>query len=101
MLFMAIERFRDGCAEAVYRRFRESGRGLPAGLDYVDSWVTTDLAVCYQIVSCEDPALLEIWTAHWSDLVDFEIIPVIESSAAAARVATGKSGAKRPPKAIG
>ena len=97
MLYMVIERFHDGSAEAVYRRFRESGRGLPAGVDYVDSWVAADLAVCYQIVCCEDPALLEIWTAFWSDLVDFEFIPVIKSGEAAARLAAAKGGAIKTP----
>jgi hypothetical protein len=32
MLFMVIERFRNRDAKAVYRRFREQGRGAPEGL---------------------------------------------------------------------
>jgi len=39
MLFMVIERFRDNDMVPVYRRLRESGRSLPQGLEYVDSWV--------------------------------------------------------------
>lgn len=31
MLFMVIETFRDGDAEAVYRRFHEKGRMQPDG----------------------------------------------------------------------
>jgi len=34
---MVIERFRDNDMIPVYRRLRESGRSLPAGLEYVDS----------------------------------------------------------------
>jgi hypothetical protein len=30
--------------------------------------------------------LFEEWIAHWSDLADFEVVPVIGSAEAAARV---------------
>jgi hypothetical protein len=38
MLFMVIESFRDNDMVPVYQRLRESGRSLPEGLEYVDSW---------------------------------------------------------------
>lgn len=50
-------------------------------------WVTQDLRRCFQVRECDDPALLAQWTAHWDDLVDFEIIPVLTSAEAAARLA--------------
>jgi hypothetical protein len=34
----------------------------------------------------DDPQLLDEWTARWSDLVEFEVVPVITSAEAAARV---------------
>lgn len=79
MLYMVIEHFKDGDAKPVYRRFRDRGRLMPEGLAYVDSWVASDFARCYQIVACEDPALLEAWAAAWTDLIDFEIHPVQQS----------------------
>lgn len=88
MLYMIIERFRNGDAVAVYRRFRERGRMAPEGLTYVSSWVTTDLTTCYQVMDCEDRSLLQQWMARWSDLVDFEVIPVIMSAQAAEQVAS-------------
>ena len=33
----------------------------------------------------DDPALFDEWTAAWSDLATFEIIPVISSAEAAER----------------
>jgi hypothetical protein len=39
MLFMVIERFKNCDAKAVYRRFRDQGRGAPNGLKYVQSWI--------------------------------------------------------------
>jgi hypothetical protein len=37
MLFMVVEHFAGGDAAPVYRRFRESGRLAPEGLEYVAS----------------------------------------------------------------
>lgn len=87
MLYMIIERFRAGDPLPVYRRFRDHGRLAPDGLEYVASWVTDDLASCYQVMACEDPALLESWMGHWRDLVDFEVVPVRTSSETAEAVA--------------
>ena len=83
MTYMIIERFRAGDPVPVYRRFRERGRLAPDGLRYVASWVTADLRQCFQVMECEDPRLLEEWTSRWSDLVEFEILPVVTSTEAA------------------
>jgi hypothetical protein len=86
MRFMIVERFRNGAAAPVYQRFRERGRQIPDGLTFVDSWVSADLTRCYQIMDCEDRRLLDEWMSYWSDLVDFEVVPVISSAEAAALV---------------
>jgi hypothetical protein len=80
MLYMIIERFRDGNALPVYRRFRERGRLAPEGLRYVNSWVTDDLRRCYQLMECDSRALLDEWIANWQDIVDFEIESVMTSA---------------------
>lgn len=89
MLFMIIERFRNGDPTPVYARFRARGRLAPAGLTYINSWVGEDLTTCYQVMECADRALLDEWTRAWDDLVDFEVIPVISSADASARVTAG------------
>src|SRR5207249_6227033 len=81
MLFMVIERFTD--REAVYQRFRERGRMLPEGLSYIDSWVEVKNDRCFQLMECDDASLLQQWTAHWEDLVEFEIVAVVPSKEAA------------------
>jgi hypothetical protein len=83
---MVLERFRNGDATPVYQRFRERGRMAPSGLNYISSWVTEDLSTCFQVMETTDRALLDEWMGHWSDLVDFEIHPVITSSEASERV---------------
>ena len=87
MLYVIIERFRNADAVPVYRRFRDRGRLAPDGLRYVASWVTTDMTRCYQVMECDDPALLSQWTDRWKDIVDFEVVPVMTSAEAAASIA--------------
>ena len=79
MLFMVIERFKDRDARAIYRRLRETGRAMPDGLKYVDSWVEADLDRCFQVMETGDPCLFQKWVSAWSDLIEFEIVPVVPS----------------------
>lgn len=86
MLFMVIEHFDQARVKDVYARFQERGRMAPEGLRYVESWVAADLGRCFQIMECDDVALLQEWVLRWSDLARFEIVPVAASKAAAAAV---------------
>lgn len=83
VLFMVIERFKDGQPRPVYER-AATGRRMPDGLRYVDSWVEANFARCFQLMECDDLTLLMTWIANWSDLVDFEVVPVVTSAQAAA-----------------
>ena len=73
---MVIEHFRNQDAKAVYARFREKGRLMPEGVQFVASWVAADLSRCFQVMECDDVTLLQRWVAEWRDLVQFEIVPV-------------------------
>lgn len=84
MRYMVVETFTQG-ARPVYERARDRGRMLPDGLRYIDSWVEDGLGRCFQLMETDDPALLEVWTAAWADLAEFEIVPVLASVDAAAR----------------
>jgi hypothetical protein len=77
MLFMVIERFCDRDAPSVYRHLRDHGRGLPDGLEYVDSWVDASFERCFQLMACDDARLLQEWVLHWQGLVECEIVPVV------------------------
>lgn len=50
MLFMVIERFKNQDAKAIYRRLRDDAR------------------------------LFQAWVAAWSDLIEFELVPVVPSA---------------------
>lgn len=76
MLYMVVEHFKEGAAREIYRRFHEKGRMMPDGLEYVSSWITGDLTMCYQLMETEDADLFPRWTDNWKDLMDFEIVLV-------------------------
>ena len=80
MQFMIIERFRNRDPLPIYRRLRDKGRLMPDGLRYVSSWIETNFERCFQVMECEDLALLQQWIAQWSDLMEFEIVPVRTSA---------------------
>jgi Protein of unknown function (DUF3303) len=86
MLFMVIEHFKNNDALPVYRRFRDSGRLTPEGVQYISSWVDDKLERCFQIVEADERELLDRWMEKWSDIVDFQVFPVLSSKEAAERV---------------
>ena len=79
MLFMIIERFKNRDAKPIYRRFLEKGRLMPDGLIYRESWIEANFERCFQLMECDDGALLQEWILEWQDLMEFEIVAVAES----------------------
>jgi len=87
VLYLVIEKYLHG-PKPVYARASERGRLLPAGLRYLESWVEEDgLSRCFQLMETADASLFDEWIASWSDLVEFEVVPVVTSQEAAARMA--------------
>ena len=84
---MVVERFKNKDAVPAYRRFRDRGRLMPEGLQYVSSWVDLEFERCYQLMETHDRTLLDEWIANWSDLVEFEVVPVVTSKDAVAAIA--------------
>ena len=79
---MIIENYKLGKTEEIYHRFSERGRMLPSGVEFVYSWVEVNLTKCYQIMKSESLEKLYEWIDNWKDLVDFDVIPVINSEEA-------------------
>jgi hypothetical protein len=84
MQFMVVERFRNQDAKAIYRRLRERGRMMPEGLTFVSSFVAADFSRCFQLMECADVTLLQRWVAQWSDIMEFDIVPVVAGKETAA-----------------
>ena len=83
---MIVEHFKNQDPVPVYRRFRDRGRLAPEGLQYVSSWVDEKFERCFQLMETEDHKLLDEWIANWSDIVEFEIYPVLSSKDAAEKI---------------
>jgi hypothetical protein len=79
MLFMVIEHFRNRDPKPIYRRLREEGRKMPSGLKFIESWVEPNFDRCFQLMETDDARLLQRWVASWTDLMEFEILPVVRS----------------------
>ena len=88
MLYMIIERFKDQDPIPVYRRFRDRGRLAPEGLQYISSWVDDKLETCFQVMETVDRKLLDEWISNWSDIVEFEVYPVITSNEATQQISS-------------
>ena len=87
MLYMIIEHFKNGDPVPVYRRFRDRGRLAPNGLQYISSWVDEKFERCFQIMETADRQLLDQWITNWSDIVEFEVFPVVSSKEATETIA--------------
>jgi hypothetical protein len=79
MLFMVIEHFRNGDALPIRERFLGQGRLLPEGVVYHVSWIDPERARCFQVMEAENVESLRTWIEGWSDLIEFEIVPVLTS----------------------
>ena len=84
MQFMVVGRFRHQDAKAIYRRLRERGRMMPEGLTFISSFVAADFSRCFQLMECSDLTLLQQWVAQWSDIMEFDIVPVVAGKETAA-----------------
>ena len=80
--YMIIENYKPGKTKEIYDRFREKGRMLPSEVEFIDSWIEEDLQTCYQVMKSGSIAGIEKWIDNWKDLVDFKVIPVLNSSEA-------------------
>ena len=80
MLFMVIEQFRPGAADATGARFATQGRLMPHGVTYHSSWIDPAAHRCFQLMEARGREALHAWVAAWTDLVAFEVIPVVPAA---------------------
>ena len=86
MQFMIIEHFRPDKIREMYERFDRHGRMLPEGVAFVNSYINEDVTICYQVMEATNIAQLQTWIDKWKDVTDFEVIAVISSAKAKAKV---------------
>ena len=88
MLFMIIEKFHPGKGKLIYQRFKEKGRMMPEGVVYINSWINEPISICYQVLECDSREKIQEWISHWSDIADFEVVPVMTSEEAKEKIFT-------------
>lgn len=86
MLYMIIEEFHSDKVKQLYKKFEEKGRQLPEGVRYINSWVTEDVTICYQVIESDKEEKIYQWIRQWIDFADFKVIPVITSAEAKEKV---------------
>jgi len=78
---MVIERFEANDMVPIYQQVRDSGRMLPEGLEYIDSWVEPNFSRCFQLMRCDDLRRFQEWALQWRGFgATFEIVPVVPSA---------------------
>jgi hypothetical protein len=55
---------------------------VPAGVEYVASWVTEDLTTCFQVMEAASRETLDAWMSRWADIVEFEVVTSAEVNGA-------------------
>ena len=88
MLFMIIEKFHPGKGKLIYQRFKEKGRMMPEGVEYINSWINEPVSICYQVMESDCLEKIQEWISHWSDIADFEVVPVMTSEEAKEKIFT-------------
>jgi PAS domain S-box-containing protein len=83
--YMVVEHIKD--ADAVYQRLWDRGRRLPNDLVLVSVWFDESVERGYRLMETHDRQLLDEWMAHWNDLIDFEVHPVITAEEAGEKLA--------------
>jgi hypothetical protein len=82
MVYMIIEHFHPGKAKEIYQGLEKSGRQLPDGVVYINSWIDENLTTCYQVMESDSDEKIQEWVNLKNSLVDFEVIKVITSAQA-------------------
>lgn len=50
----------------------KKGRLMPDGVKYINSWVTKDMDMCYQVMESITEEKVREWISNWDDLSDFD-----------------------------
>jgi Domain of unknown function (DUF3303) len=74
--YMVVEKYKKGCFDKIYARYHSKGRMLPEGLYFLNSWVSKNESICFQLMESNDTELFDKWFRNWEDLVDFELYPI-------------------------
>lgn len=77
MLFHGSYVYATDERDAVHQRFRETGGPPPPGVKMVGRWHSVAGKGGFFLAETDDAVALARWLQDWSDLIDFEVVPVV------------------------
>ena len=91
MLFIVVERFKSSeAASEVYRRLEGTRADAARRAQILGQLGGRNLDRRFQLMETDDAKLFKQWIACWQDLVDFEVIPVVNSADAERKTGKGR-----------
>jgi hypothetical protein len=83
MLFMTLWKTPSGNRDKALERFLKTGGSPPAGIKLIGRWHSVTQGRGVVISETDDAELIAKWCLEWSDLLEFEVVPVLDDSATA------------------
>ncbi len=77
MHYMTIWTYPPAHSVAVIERFQATGAMPPEGVTMHARWFDVSAGRGFAITETDDPVAIVKWVRDWSDLLDFEIVPVV------------------------
>jgi hypothetical protein len=79
MLFMSIYTFEPAKRNEIIKRRMERGTALREGVKVIGEWADLGGGRGFLLIEAEDPKVLMAGTLAWSDLMEIESVPVIQT----------------------
>jgi len=77
MLFLNIYAYKEGKRDEIIELRLEKGIGVPEGTKLLGEWTALDGSGGYMLFETDKPDYM--WTMMWSELLDMEIVPVLDT----------------------
>lgn len=77
MLFQGTYVYSTDHRDTVRPRFKETGAPPPPGVDMLGRWHNAAGNGGFFLVETDDPVALARWLQEWTDVIDFEVVPVV------------------------
>jgi hypothetical protein len=78
MLFMGIDTWTSENRNEVVKRMQEKGLMVPEGLKVINIWTDVSGGRNFALFEADSPDQVLAWVYAWSDIIEFEITPVME-----------------------
>ena len=77
MLFHITFEFTPESRDIIQKRFKETGALPPDGVTMLNRWHSATSHVGYVVAESSDAVAIAKWMQNWTDLLAFEITPVL------------------------